>query len=53
MPCKTKRSFGMWLAIAVAITAASMSASKSHKAERVGTPALQVNPRVTLTLPLN
>ncbi len=53
MPCNNKRNFGMWLAIAVAITAASMSASKPHKAERRGTPALQVSPRVTLTLPLN
>ncbi len=53
MPCKTKRSVGMWLAIAVAITAASMSASKSQKTERGGTPTLQASPRVTLTLPLN
>jgi hypothetical protein len=53
MPCKTKHSFGMWLAIAVAIAAASMSSSKPRKADHVGTTTLQASPRITLTLPLN
>lgn len=53
MACNNKRSFGMWLAIAVAITAASMSSSKPHKSERVGAHILQTSPRITLTLPLN
>ncbi len=51
MLCKNStRSFGMWLAIAVAITAASMSSSKP---ERPSAHIEHVVPRMTLTLPLN
>ncbi|NLR39400.1 MULTISPECIES: hypothetical protein [unclassified Novosphingobium] len=52
MPARTPRRIGMWLAIAVGIAAASMSASKHHKAER---PASTANGAVhiTLILPLN
>ncbi len=53
MACRNKHSFGMWLAIAVAISAASMSSSESRKAERAATTVEQSVPRVHLTLPLN
>lgn len=55
MFCKIPaRRFGMWAAIAVAITAASMSSSKPHKQDRAAvTPAAPSSARITLTFPLN
>lgn len=53
MPPKTPRRIGMWLAIAVGIAAASMSASKHHKADRPASNANGTAPHVTLILPLN
>lgn len=55
MPCKNAtRQFGMWAAIAVAITAASMSSSKPHKQDRPTAAAAANTPaRITLTFPLN
>ena len=47
------RSFVMWAAIAIAITAASMSSSHPRKAQASPDRAEQVAPRVSLTLPLN
>lgn len=53
MPAPKPRRVGLWLAIAVGIAAASMSASKHHKAERpVGT-ANSTAAHITLILPLN
>lgn len=49
---RNARNTGMWLAIAVGVTIASMSASKHHKEERHPAPAERVAPRVSLTLPL-
>lgn len=55
MHCKNPaRRFGMWAAIAIAITAASMSSSKPHKADRPTASAADHAPaRITLTFPLN
>lgn len=47
------RNFAMWTAIAVAITAASMSTSKPRKAHISTVRAEVVAPRVSLTFPLN
>ncbi|HQS95587.1 hypothetical protein [Novosphingobium sp. 17-62-19] len=54
MFCKdNRRNFGMWMAIAVAITAASMSSSRPRKAETPASPASHTVPRATLSLSLN
>lgn len=54
MRCPRKtRNFAMWTAIAVAITAASMSSSKPRKAQPSTVRAEAVAPRVSLTFPLN
>lgn len=44
---------GMWLALAVGIAAASMSASKHHKADRPAGTISRAAPHVTLVFPLN
>lgn len=53
MPARTPRRIGMWLAIAVGIAAASMSASKHHKADRPASTANSTAAHITLILPLN
>ncbi|MCY1670415.1 hypothetical protein OVA07_05245 [Novosphingobium sp. SL115] len=50
---KHVRNFGMWTALAVGITAASMSASKKQDVQHHTAKADTVRPRVSLTLPLN
>lgn len=49
---RNARNAGMWLAIAIGVTATSMSASKREKPERPATPVERSAPRVSLTLPL-
>jgi hypothetical protein len=54
MFCKdSRRNFGMWVAITVAITAALMSSSKQSKVATPSSPAIHTVPRVTLSFPLN
>ncbi|MDT0506413.1 hypothetical protein [Novosphingobium sp. MMS21-SN21R] len=54
MPCRNNtRKLGLWLAITVAITVASMSASKPHKVASVEPVSQLAGPRVSLMLPLN
>lgn len=47
------RNFALWAAIAVAITAASMSSGKPRKANVAAAHAERAAPRVSLTFPLN
>jgi hypothetical protein len=49
---KNARNTGMWIAIAIGVTAASMSASKHSKEARHSAPVEQVSPRVSFTLPV-
>ncbi len=53
MPGKHPRRIGMWLAIAVGIAAALMSARKHHKADRPASTANGAAVHITLVLPLN
>ena len=54
MSClRRTRNLAMWTAIAVAITAASMSSSKPRKAHISTVRAEAIPPRVSLTFPLN
>lgn len=53
MPCKNMRRAGMWLAIAVGIAVAAMSASEPQRAERISATADRSAAHVTLVLPLN
>lgn len=53
MSRKHPHRIGMWLAIAVGIAAASMSASKHHKADRPVGATSRAAPHVTLIFPLN
>lgn len=53
MPCKKQLGhFGLWAALAVGITAASMSAGKKDTRHHAAG-ASSATPRVSLTLPLN
>ncbi|QOV93979.1 hypothetical protein [Novosphingobium sp. ES2-1] len=53
MPAPKPRRVGLWLAIAVGIAAAAMSASKHHKADRPTATVDRAVSHVTLILPLN
>lgn len=53
MSGKHPRRIGMWLAIAVGVAAASMSASKHHKADRPTGSAGHAAQHVILVFPLN
>lgn len=53
MPAQNPRRIGTWLAIAVGIAAASISANKAHKADRPIAKADRTAAHVTLVFPLN